>query len=137
MKQWTPKAELYDFGRPFPTAQVQALLQGSSLLRSLEQRKPAPAVFEPGSGTGRILIPFAELYPQWRFVGQDRYGEALQVCARRAESLGLSNVHLIESDLGEDLGAKMRRWGGRQRRRLTRISSSFGNDIWSFDASIN
>lgn len=99
MYTWTPKAELYDFGRPLPASSLQALFQRSSTLTNLESCKRQPRVFEPGSGTGRVLLPLAQLFPAWRFIGQDYYGAALEVCRSRADQLGLNNIELSEVDV--------------------------------------
>lgn len=90
MAEWTPKAELYDFGRPFPPDQVTALFApfGEDYSNRLFQ------VYEPGCGTGRILVPLAKNYPAWNFAGLDSSTSSLEVCRQKCLKEGLGNVEV-------------------------------------------
>lgn len=62
-------------------------------------------MLEPGAGTGRILVPFAQAFPEWSFTGNDAYADALAVCKQRAEEQGIKNIELHATDLiAGDLG---------------------------------
>jgi SAM-dependent methyltransferase len=79
MKSWTPQPEMYDFGRPFPEPIIKELFEDLGAKIQGGDFK----VFEPGCGTGRILIPLARANPQWSFVGMDSSPGCLEVCQRR------------------------------------------------------
>ncbi len=85
MKQWTPQAEMYDFGRPFPAPQVAALFR--QFPEASEQ-----TVFEPGCGTGRISLPLAKHFPGWKIFGIDSAAATLNVLEQRAAEQGLKNI---------------------------------------------
>ena len=99
MKSWTPKAELYDFGRPFPAEKVVGLF---SAFAEAEKRVKLRAL-EPGCGTGRILVPLARAFPHWQFVGIDASQGSLQVCQARASEAGLQNIRLLNGSIEECL----------------------------------
>ncbi len=101
MKTWTPKPELYDFGRPFPPEQVVQLFPERRL--SPSQRL---SVFEPGCGTGRILGALASRRPDWSFVGSDSSEVVLQVFRRKCDEQELHNVHLFEGTLMDEPPAR-------------------------------
>ena len=101
MKPWTPKPELYDFGRPFPAAQVQGLFLSSRFLQRVVPFDSAARVYEPGCGTGRVLLPLACQFPSWRFFGCDLSTAALDVCRERCHRLGVPNVSVKEADICE------------------------------------
>jgi SAM-dependent methyltransferase len=88
MKSWTPQPEMYDFGRPFPEPRVQELFKG---LGARFQRGNLK-VFEPGCGTGRVLLPLARANPQWSFDGIDSSPGCLEVFQRRLLERGIENV---------------------------------------------
>ena len=67
---------------------------------------PAPSVarcsvLEVGCSDGSNLIPMAVSLPAARFVGCDLSSRALDIGRRTIEALGLTNVTLVEGDLGE------------------------------------
>ena len=67
---------------------------------------PVPAVtrcsvLEVGCSDGSNLIPMAVSLPAARFVGCDLSSRALDTGRRTSEALGLTNVTLVEGDLGE------------------------------------
>jgi SAM-dependent methyltransferase len=99
VKSWTPKAELYDFGRPFPAEKVVGLFRAFAG----EENTAKLRALEPGCGTGRILVPLARAFPQWKFVGVDSSRESLQVCQARASKAGLQNIHLLNESIEESL----------------------------------
>ena len=65
---WTPNPFFYEFGRPFPAQDVQRLFDGIAI-NAVDDRKLV--VFEPGAGSGRILVPLAQKYTNWVFYGSD------------------------------------------------------------------
>ncbi len=85
MKQWTPQAESYDFGRPFPAEKIVALF--SSIAK--ESDSHVMKVFEPGCGTGRVLLPLAQFFPNWTFVGMDSSASCLDVINKKVSTTGL------------------------------------------------
>jgi SAM-dependent methyltransferase len=101
MQSWTPKAELYDFGRPFPAEQVVQLLDNTIVPAEL-----SIAAFEPGCGTGRVLIPIAQARPNWLLTGTDSATATIAVIKERARNLELTNLESTVGDLTQTLPAK-------------------------------
>ncbi len=99
MKEWTPKAELYDFGRPFSESQVIALFAALEEGNSDQSLR----VYEPGCGTGRILVPLAKRYPTWKFVGLDSSVSSLSVCRQRCLNEGITNIEVHEGLVTDEL----------------------------------
>ncbi len=90
MKSWTPKPEMYDVGRPFPAPHIETLFKDLDTL--LDRYGKSRLVFEPGCGTGRILIPIARAHPQHNFLGIDSSPGCLEVLRNRLCAEELSNV---------------------------------------------
>jgi len=101
MCAWTPNAADYDFGRPFPGELVCKLLVDSPSWKAAVPPDVKKRIFEPGCGTGRILIPLAAHYPHSLFFGGDSYEDALAECTKRARELKLTNIRLANVDLSE------------------------------------
>ena len=99
MKEWTPIAELYDFGRPFPENQITSLFAAYGEVHSHRTLR----VYEPGCGTGRILVPLANSFPSWNFVGLDSSISSLTVCRRRCLNDGIENIEVREGLVTDDL----------------------------------
>jgi SAM-dependent methyltransferase len=99
MNTWTPNAEKYDFGRPFPAEMVIDLFFDVAQQLGNNQQQ----VFEPGSGTGRVLIPLAHHLPHWIFTGMDSSRACLEVSKKRASELALRNITFMEGLLGDAL----------------------------------
>jgi ubiquinone/menaquinone biosynthesis C-methylase UbiE len=91
--------------------EVMAEDSGQSVLSSIE-RHILPLVpgladrladgirmLDVGCGRGRVLIRFAELFPQSRFVGMDLSEEATSLARQEASSMGLENIEFIAADL--------------------------------------
>jgi hypothetical protein len=75
---WTPNAFLYDFGRPFPPQRVVELFSKNGAVQSCLSSDQATA-YEPAAGTGRILVPLAEQYPDRVFFATDISASMLAV----------------------------------------------------------
>jgi len=101
MKSWTPKPELYDFGRPFPPEQVGRLFLLSKELPRILPSEQMATVYEPGCGTGRVILPLAKSFPFWMFVGGEISKAVRDVCQARQQASGLPNLALIEADVCE------------------------------------
>lgn len=68
------------------------------VVRALEEGIDA---LEIGCGTGHSTNLMAEAYPNSRFTGMDFRDDVLDVGRAEAESLGLTNVRFVSSDLAE------------------------------------
>ena len=96
---WTPDPAQYDFGRPFPGEHVVRLICQSKIWTALTEPHQRKRIFEPGCGTGRILLPLAQSFPEGVFMGADTYDDALAVCSSRARAMGITNIRLANSDV--------------------------------------
>lgn len=98
MQSWTPKAELYDFGRPFPAELVVQLLDNA-----IVPAEVSIAAFEPGCGTGRVLIPIAAARQNWSLFGIDSAPSTIAVINERASNLAITNLETTVGDLTQSL----------------------------------
>ena len=96
MTTWTPNPASYDFGRPFPPERVVELFTTSTLPTDAPLR-----VYEPGCGTGRILLPLARAFPNWSFTGGEAAAEVLDVARARQAKQALTNVTFHIADVCE------------------------------------
>lgn len=99
MNTWTPDAAQYELGRPFPAEHLLRLIGESKTWNEKIPPQTRKRIFEPGSGTGRILLPLAKAYPDAIFIGADFYDDALSVCSSRARAEGISNIRLSNTEL--------------------------------------
>lgn len=95
LDRWTPNPLYYDFGRPFPTRHVMSLFEKVRALFA----EPSVIWYEPGVGTGRIILPLAERWPDDTFVGVDTSSDMLDVCRYRAHCNGIDNLQVSRGDL--------------------------------------
>lgn len=93
---WGTVAASYDVGRPFPAASLASLVQSVPRLNAL--LAGGAHVVEVGAGTGRILLPLAQLYPQARFTAIDNSQRLLSVLRERVES-ERAKVEIVEHDV--------------------------------------
>jgi hypothetical protein len=101
-KNWTPDAHFYDFGRPFPYRYLVELFRESYLIKELEKIEKVN-VYEPGAGTGRMLIPLASEFSDWSFIGADISESMLDVFSQRIVCESLKNITLKKADALEFL----------------------------------
>lgn len=95
---WTPNAFYYDFGRPFPPKMVQTLLLSCDELLRRADKKSNMQVYEPGTGTGRIIIPLAEILPAWNFVGSELSNSMSDVFEYKVVVNNVVNARVVRSD---------------------------------------
>jgi hypothetical protein len=95
---WTPNAFYYDFGRPFPPENVRALLFGCKELFKRADKDSTLQVYEPGVGTGRILIPLAQTMPKWIFIGSEISNSMSDVFDYKVVVNNVPNANVIRTD---------------------------------------
>ncbi len=95
---WTPQARYYDFGRPFPSRYVNALFYGCKNTLNYLKNEQKVICYEPGVGTGRMLIPLAEIHSDWEFFGTDVSIDMLTELNFKKVCQSLQNIHTIHHD---------------------------------------
>lgn len=101
-KNWTPNAHFYDFGRPFPYRYLVELFQRSQIIKELKELEGVN-VYEPGAGTGRVLIPLASEFSNWSFTGADISESMLDIFSQRTVCESLKNVIIKKANVLEFL----------------------------------
>jgi SAM-dependent methyltransferase len=101
---WTPNPFYYEFGRPFPAALVQRLFVGCTQMAAEFGGRPVTRVYEPGAGTGRVLIPLAQLFPEWHFTGVDQSREMIEAARCKMVANNITNISLIHQNVLEHAG---------------------------------
>jgi SAM-dependent methyltransferase len=94
---WTPDPKLYEAGRPFPAQEVVRLFRSCGLLDELLST-PGLQVYEPGAGTGRILLPLASAYPAAEFLACELTKGMVDVLSARIRSEAIANVAYVCAD---------------------------------------
>jgi hypothetical protein len=94
---WSETASSYDFGRPFPGEVVYRLFEGLDW-KSTPLGHIPETVFEPGIGTGRVLVPLARLWPSACFFGVDNSPRMLDELHR---CIDLENITNLTAKLGD------------------------------------
>lgn len=97
-RSWCPDAWLYEFGRPFPQRYVCRLFDEVGGFRGTHMTDTTPYVYEPGAGTGRILIPLACHFGLVTFRATELTEAMLHVLRCRCVMESLTNV---ETELGD------------------------------------
>lgn len=96
---WTPVPLFYDFGRPFPGRHVVTLLGETLAFARATEKIERPTIYEPGAGTGRILVPLATHYTDWQFIASDMSADMLECLEYKAHCESLSNLSVYKGDV--------------------------------------
>jgi len=95
---WTPNPLYYDFGRPLPTRCVLKLLSTLHPIAGWPAQEPR-TIFEPGGGTGRVVVPLASARLEWHFEVCDIAIDMLEVLHYRRVCESLRNFTITSADL--------------------------------------
>lgn len=99
-ERWAPNPIYYDFARALPGRYLlRAIRQAPELTRLLTTQ--AGSAYEPGAGTGRILVPIAAEFPSWSFAATDRSQSMLDVLRFKLTCEAVSNISYRVADISE------------------------------------